>query len=291
MFLLVGVDSEIGAATCRHMKALRHAVAGTTRRAERVAPDRQLLDLDRPLGNWTPPSGTQAVCIFAAVARLAACAADPSASSRINVDQTVLLVERLIAHGVHLLFLSSDKVFDGSVPNLRADAPTSPVSEYGRQKARTEAALRKMMERGAPVAILRLAKVIFPEMALLRNWATALADRRPVRAFHDMTVAPTPIATVARTINILLSERACGIFQLTGPLDVSYADIGRYIAMRLGVSTDLVEPSSVVSAGMPEGATPRYTTLDSALLRDRYGIAAPEPWAVIDPIIELMASA
>ena len=36
------------------------------------------------------------------------------------------------------------------------------------------------------------------------------------------------------------------------------------------------------SAGMPKGATPRHTTLDSETLRDRYGVAVPDVWAVVD---------
>ena len=64
---------------------------------------------------------------------------------------------------------------------------TCPVSEYGRQKARTEAALRQHMDRGAPVAILRLAKVVSPDMPLIDGWIEALAAGKPIRAFRDMT--------------------------------------------------------------------------------------------------------
>ena len=89
MLLIVGGDSEIGAATARAMQARGLAVAATTRRREVVTPDRPLLDLAAPLDDWEPPPGTKAACLCAAVARLAACADDPQGSAHINVVQTL----------------------------------------------------------------------------------------------------------------------------------------------------------------------------------------------------------
>jgi hypothetical protein len=39
------------------------------------------------------------------------------------------------------------------------------------------------------------------------------------------------------------------------------------------------------SAGMPEGSTPRHTTLDCRALRARFDIAAREPWPTIDRVL------
>ena len=64
--LLVGAESEIGAATARHLSALGVPVLATTRRSERVAADRPYLDLAEPLDGWMPPAGVEAACIFAA---------------------------------------------------------------------------------------------------------------------------------------------------------------------------------------------------------------------------------
>ena len=160
MFLIVGGDSEIGAATSRAMK--RKAKRSRPRRGAASAsrPTGRFSILSAPLDDWQPPQGTRAACLCAAIARLAACAADPEGSAHINVTQTLALIERLLARGIPVLFLSTNQVFDGRTPHERAEAPHSPVSEYGRQKARTEAALLRQMERGAPVAILRLAKVV-----------------------------------------------------------------------------------------------------------------------------------
>ena len=290
MFLLIGGDSEIGVATVRHLATQNMPALATTRRPERVGGRIELLDLSRPLNHWEPPASASAACIFAAVSRLAACAIEPEASAFINVEQTLALAARLLARGLYVLFMSSNQVFDGSVAKIGADAPTCPVSEYGRQKARTEAALRQHMDRGAPVGILRLAKVVSPDMKLMHGWIDALKAGRSIRAFHDMRMAPAPTEMVVRAITHLLRDKACGIFQFSGPRDVSYLEIGYRLAKRIGAAPSRVERVSAIEAGQPLGATPCHTTLDSSALRGHYGLIVPDAWVVLEtPILQSSA--
>jgi dTDP-4-dehydrorhamnose reductase len=286
MFLIIGGESEIGGAAFSALKSQNYAVVATTRRCDRVASDRLFLDLAASsLDSWEPPQGATSACLCAAVARLADCAADPQASAHINVSQTLLLVDKLLRGGIYVLFLSTNQVFDGRVPHVPPDAPHSPVSEYGRQKARTESALCEYMVRGASIGILRLAKVVSPHMALLQRWIADLAKGVPISAFTDMTLAPAQMASVTGAISSLLSERASGIFQLTGPRDVSYADVGHFLAEKLDVESSLVQPVSARVAGLPIGATPLHTTLDSSALRSRFGIEVTDVWQVIENVM------
>jgi len=285
MFLIIGGDSEIGGAAFAALKAQNQPVTATTRRRVHVAEDRLLLDLAASLDGWEPPKGVTSVCVCAAVARLADCAADAQTSAHINVTQTLALVDKLLKRGIYVLLLSTNQVFDGSVPQVPRNAPHSPVSEYGRQKARTESVLQDYMAHGAPIGILRLAKVASPRMPLLQRWIADLAAGKPISPFFDMMLSPTQMASVSSAINSLLREQATGVFQLTGPRDVSYADIGRFLAGKLGVEASLVQASSARVADLPDGATPLHTTLDSAALRDRFGLEVPDVWQVIESVM------
>lgn len=293
-FLLIGGNSEIGAATAAHLRRLGHQVAATTRRRERVAGDRPFLDLAAPFAapfaDWEPPPGMRAACIFVAVARLQDCARDPAGSADLNVTQTLAVVDRLRARDIAVLFLSSDKVFDGTRPLVPADTPPCPASEYGRQKAATEAELRERAAAGPPLAILRLAKVVSPGMALLGQWATALAAGSAVRAFSDLYTAPVPVGLAAAAIADLMAEPAQGIFQLSGPQDVSYTEIGAWLARRIGAAPELVMPVSAYSAGMPPGSTPRHTTLDSTAICRRLGTVVPAAWEVLEGVLAAPAA-
>jgi dTDP-4-dehydrorhamnose reductase len=281
MWLVVGGDSEIGAALYRRLVETGRPAMATTRRRGLVGPRRPFLDLAAPLGEWEPPEGTTAACIAAGVARLAACAADPDGSAAVNVTGTLALVERLLARDVHVVFLSSDKVFDGTVPHVPAAAPACPTSEYGRQKARTEHVLKTHLERGAAVAILRLAKVLPAGAPLFTGWAQALSAGRRVRAFDDMTLAPVPVRIVVEAIAALMRDRRRGIFQLSGPADATYAEAARHLAVRLGADPRLVDGISAAGE-MPAGAASQHTTLDSAALREAYGLAVPGVWETVE---------
>lgn len=286
-YLLVGGDSEIASATFAYMQRQKLSVIATTRRAERLTAGRIFLDLASPLAAWQPPPETRSACILAAVGHLVDCHRDPVGSALINFTRTVELVERLVSCGIHVLFLSTNQVFDGSQAHVPTTAPLSPVSEYGRQKALTEARVKSSMAAGAPVGILRFAKIVAPGMALLRQWQKTLAAGQLVYPFRDMFMAPTPIGVAAAAITALLIERCSGIWQLSGSEDISYAEIADHIGRNMQADPALVNPIAAASAGMPMGSTPRHTTLDSSLLRSAFGIASPEPWATIEGVLAL----
>jgi dTDP-4-dehydrorhamnose reductase len=276
MFLVIGVDSEIGGATYRAMKAQKMSVVATTRRLKSAGPDRLFLDLAKPLDSWEPPDGTHAACVCAAVARLQDCAANPEEASHINVAQTLTLIDKLLAYGCSVVFLSTNQVFDGLTPRVAIEARHSPVSEYGSQKARSEKALQALIARGAPLAILRLGRVISADTLVIKSWIADLSVGKTINAFGDMRLAPIPIDLVCSAITCLLKDKASGIFQLTGPRDVSYVEVARYLAEYFGADPALVQETSAIAAGLPEGATPLNTTLDSSLMRLRYGLQVPD---------------
>jgi dTDP-4-dehydrorhamnose reductase len=165
----------------------------TTRRRSLVAPDRPYLDILNIPDNWAPSPGIDSACIFVSVARLRDCALDPAGSAHINVDQTLRLIDKLTSHGIYVLFLSSNQVFDGEAPSVLPGAPACPVSEYGRQKAITEKAILNRIAKGAPLGILRLSKVVSPHLELIHRWIETLRAGRSIQAFSDMAIAPVSV--------------------------------------------------------------------------------------------------
>jgi len=286
-YLLVGGDSEIASATAAYMQRQGLSVVATTRRTEGLTAGRIFLDLASPLAAWQPPPETRSACIFAAVGHLVDCHRDPAVSALINITRTVELVERLVSRGIYVLFLSTNQVFDGSQAHVPTTTLLSPVSEYGRQKALTETRLKSSMAAGDPIGILRLAKIVAPGMALLQQWRKTLAAGQPVYPFRDMFIAPTPVGVTGAAIAALLTKQCSGIWQLSGPEDVSYAEIAAHIGRHLHADPALVQPIAAASAGMPTGSTPRHTTLDSSLLRSAFGVASPEPWTTIEGVLAL----
>jgi hypothetical protein len=54
------------------------------------------------------------------------------------------------------------------------------------------------------------------------------------------------------------------------------------LATELNASRSLVEETSVATAGLPRGVAPPHTTLDSRLLRERYGISVADAPIVLE---------
>ena len=259
----------IGAALADHFKALGWQVQATTRRQDQVDDNHPFLDLASPRLDLP---AADVVILAAAVARIGACEKGPVATRRINVDGTLAVAEYMAGQGAHILLLSSDKAFDGTVPlRARTDTP-GPACEYGRQKAAAEAGVLALGEQGA---VLRLSKVVEPSLELLQDWAKDLAAGQAITPFHDLYLAPVPVELVAEVTTHIAEECAGGIYHCTGGEDRSYVDLARILAMESGYDPALIQPGSCQTADIPAAARPRYTSLEMTLEQSRWGIAAP----------------
>lgn len=264
----------------RHLAAALSAdgwpVFSSTRRPENVSAGRPHIDLlaeEWPIIDELRPAAT---ILCAAVARLGDCARDPALSERINVDGPVALARQVVAAGGKALFLSSDKVFDGSRALRRADEPTCPTSVYGRQKAAAEQRILALPR----TAVLRLSKVVEPEAPLFANWAAALRRGQAIEPFTDLTMAPVPVATVAAAVIRLTAHFRPGIWQLSGPRDVSYAQAADWICAALGADSGLVRPVAgrLAALGLPDHL---HTSMDSEPARRVLGVVVPDAVDVV----------
>lgn len=171
------------------------------------------------------------------------------------------------------MLLSSDKVFDGTEPRRDRNDDPCPACEYGRQKAAAEAGVLALGGQGA---VLRLSKVLTPDLDLLADWARDLDAQEPITPFHDLYLAPVPMDLVARTTAHIAKDRAMGVYHCTGAADHNYVDLAHALAASLGADPALIQPTSCQAANIPAAARPRHTTLEMAIEEQRWGITAPE---------------
>ncbi len=206
----------------------------------------------------------------------------PAAGRRPNVERTLRLADLLRGRGAHVVFPSSNLVFDGSRPRTPADARPAPRTDYGRQKADAE---RRLLAEGQ-ATVVRFGKVLAPGAAWLRQWGEALLRGEPVCPFHDMVVSPVPLAFAAEVLARTGECRPGGVIQVTGEQDVTYAAVAYRLADRLGAARSLVRPCSFATRGLPPEMAPRNTTLDVGRLGSALGLVPPPVWATIDAAIE-----
>ncbi len=264
---MVGADGGIGSAL---MQALDSGALGTTRRPA-PASDRLRLDLADPPEAWPDLPHVSEAYLCAGQTSLAVCREQPEASALINVTRMGELAHRLVVSGAFPVYLSTSLVFDGSQPAPEEGAAVAPRTEYDRQKAEAE---RRLLGLGAPVAVIRLSKVIAPHLPLFRQWREELHQGRPIHPFHNLWFAPMPLAFAVNGILALGRAHAEGIFHISGPEEISYADAAAHLAQGLGVPASLVRP---ISAGdrIPPEERPAHTRLADGRFRALTGLTPP----------------
>lgn len=278
--LVVGAHGMVGSALADHLARAGRAVVRTTRSGGGGS---LALDLAARPAGWQVPEGLAVAYLCAAVTSIASCRDQAEAAAAVNVAGTEWLAGRVLDAGARVVFPSTSLVFDGSSPHPRFDEPTRPVTAYGRMKAEAE---RRLLGLEGGVAVLRITKVIGSGMPLLGRWARALAEGLPIEPFSDMVMAPVALPLVIEALDRLGTGGAEGIFHLSASHDVSYADVARRLADRLGADADLVRPVSAVSAGLPADEIVARSALDVGRLTAEFGLSAPDPWHAIDWAIE-----
>lgn len=273
--LVVGSDGLIGKALMAHLKCAGSRVLGTTRRYEQVDDIHLYLDLAKNVNDWQCPFPVKVAVVCAGVTNLETCRRDPIASAAVNVEGVPALVKNLVNSGAFVIYLSTNQVFDGTVPYRKTDDPLLPITEYGRQKAEAE---RRISAFGDSVAIVRLTKVLCPDYALFSSWIEAMKKGNLLQPFSDMVIAPIPLSCVVSVIRLLADRRSSGIFHVSGERDISYAEAAFLGAELLGADSFLIQP---VNASQLGHSVPAHTTLNTDSLRVALGIEPPDvTWTV-----------
>ncbi|XGB40482.1 MAG: sugar nucleotide-binding protein [Cyanobacteria bacterium LVE1205-1] len=278
--LIVGSSGTIGRSLAAWFTGQNHPVWLTTRDATAIDPQTRWLNLAQPVFTWPLdylPCRVAVLC--AAVTSHKACEENYAASYAINVSATVELAKRLIEAGSFVVFLSTNLVFDGTIPRVPAEHPVNPQTAYGQQKAEAEQTLLDM----APdcVAIVRLTKVLDRGFPLVQGWIDALGAGQPIHPFTDLYLAPISLEFATAVVAQVTQKRLSGIIQASAHDDLSYAELAYRLAEKLCLDTNLIQPVSCQNTGVTYA--PRHTTLDTDRLQS-LGMDAPEVGQVIDQL-------
>jgi dTDP-4-dehydrorhamnose reductase len=258
--LVVGGDSLVGSAIQDYCRGAGVPVEVSSRRPDAgQAPGAFSLDLSDPDFTRLAHRDYAVAFICAAVTSMQTCQADPEATRRINVVNTIDLMRRLADRGTHLVFLSSSQVFDGEQPAPDEDAAPCPKNEYGRQKLAVEQAIAR---EAMPAAVLRPTKILSHHpVGVFKGWFEALANGRPVQAATNLALSPVMVGDVARAAERLAAGRHRGIWHLGSSDDIVYWDAARLMAETRRLPLSLVRGEALSEAQVPAIYRHRHVTL------------------------------
>jgi dTDP-4-dehydrorhamnose reductase len=277
--LLTGVAGQVG----REL----HAMLGEFGTV--WAPVRSELDLERPdeletqVERWAPDIIVNAAA-YTAVDRAEA---EPQRAALVNAESPARLAAIAARSGALLVHYSTDYVFDGTGDGAYVeDAPTNPLSVYGRTKLQGEDAVRAS---GARHLILRTSWVYSPGGQNFLNTMVRLAlERDALTVVDDQVGAPTCSADIARaTISMLrylaqVGEAAAralsSTYHVTSQGSVSWCGFAREIvrihpalAHRRHVRVEPVPTSSYPTPAR----RPANSRLDNGRVERAFGIRMP----------------
>lgn len=286
--IILGIDSGIARALSTTLAARGNRVVGTTRRRDRVSGSTLYLNFEDPKSSDSALPEADVAFFCAAVTSFADCRNRPDLARRVNAITPAAIAARLVERGTRVVLLSTSAVFDCRSPWMTEDRPRLPASAYGRTKAEAEGAFLAL---GPSASVLRLTKVLTPDMKLFANWIKALMFAKPIRAIDDHRFCPIALDHVVHSLVAIADHGEGGIYQVSGAFDISYAEAARYVASSLGAPVHLVEGCPAADLDLPPGEVTAYTSLDTARLTALCGFVAPEPWEVVDLIIEPQVAA
>ena len=181
---------------------------------------------------------------------------------RENTAGPALLATTCERQGIGFLTFSSDQVFNGRQmrPYVESD-PRTPMSVYGRSKARAEQAVLDIL----PAALVVRTGTIFGPWDAGNFVATALrtiAEGRVFEAIDDVIVSPAYAPDLVHACLDLLIDGESGIWHLTNKGGVTWKEFAEIAAVRAGLNDCLIQGCPVRSLRY-EAPRPRYSVLSS----------------------------
>ena len=195
-----------------------------------------------------------------------ACEGDPDRAFAVNALGTRHVAEAARRVGAHVVYVSTDYVFDGTSarPYLEWDTP-NPMSVYGASKLGGE------RELDPASTVVRTSWVCGAHGAnMVRTVLRLAAEPGPLRFVDDQRGSPTFTADLAGVLAVLATERLPGTFHVTNDGVTSWYDFARAVLEAAGYdptgSSPSPPPSSTRPAPRPGRPTPPSTTPRSGLM-------------------------
>lgn len=253
--------------------------AGPGRGCEIIALGRGCADLSDPEACADAIAAHDVDAVINAAAWTAVDAAEEHEADAhlVNADAPGAMARAASDERLPFVHISTDYVFSGAAgAPWRPEAPTGPLSVYGRSKLEGE---RAVTAAGGSSVILRTAWVFDGQGS---NFLTAMLslskDRDELRIVADQIGGPTPASAIAEACLTIARALASGqgkpgIYHFSGTPDVSWADFARAIFATFERD---VKVRDISTEEYPTPARrPANSRLDCSSLKATFGIDRP----------------
>ena len=194
----------------------------------------------------------------AAMTHVDECEQHKELAYNLNVVGTQNIVDAAKELGAHVVHISTDFIFDGQDGPYNEEGIPNPVSYYGETKLQAE----HIVQTVNSWSILRTVLVIGIAEDLSRSnivlWAKgALEKAQPIRVVDDQFRTPTLAEDLAQGALLAATQRAQGIFNISGPDFMSIYELVESVAEHFGLSMATVTRVDSSTLNQPAVRPPR----------------------------------
>jgi len=270
--LIIGANGQLGLAL-RESFAKDHEVIETVHRSPGIG--QTVLDLRDESSVRGRLQGTKpdVILMAGAFCHVDLCETEREACWRVNVGGTEAVADYAREGACHVVYYSTDQVFDGTRETFRETDPINPLNVYAQSKAAGEAVLLELLpERHL---ILRTAWLYGPDRAR-KNFALRLAqwvgEGADVPVPSDQWGTPTYTEDVAEATRFLIERGLGGTFHAVGPDLIDRVQLAHKVCARFGLDPRHLVPRPTRELGQT-APRPQRVRLDCSKLRGAGGYA------------------
>ena len=190
-----------------------------------------------------------------------------------NIVGTLNVTSACRRADAHLIYVSTNAVFDGRKPPYRETDPVNPVNKYGRLKVECERLVQETLKRWTIVRPI-----------LMYGWNHAVTRPNPATWIYEKLMRGETVSLVTdvhenplyniscgHALWAAIAKRPSGIFHLAGRDSVDRYQFALAVAEAFGLDESLVKP--VTSKAFPGiAARPKNTTFLTTRMERELGV-------------------
>lgn len=192
-----------------------------------------------------------AVVHCAAFTSVDGCERDPENAYRVNAGLTGELTQICKELGIKLVFLSSDAVYDGTMPGLhREEEPVHACNMYGKSKILAEKLILQAGGEPDPLVLRTnfLGYNVRSRTGSFEWMLESMLSGKPVTLFEDVFFSPLSIHSLTEVIWECIRRNIGGVWNAGCAGSVTKLEFGNLVKQEFGLPDAVLIPGKVADA-------------------------------------------
>lgn len=285
---MTGASGLLGHSLCRYLQNSGHDVIGTRLAHSIDLPGVEEVNLDLLNLQLTEQTVTaqrpDIVVHCAGLTSVDECEENEDLAKHLHADVTASLSAVCQKIDAKMVYISTDHLWDGSSSFVREDQPCDPINVYARTKYYGELRAAESCEDSLIIRT-NFFGTGRPWRKSLSDWIIDnLKSGKSIPAFTDSFFTPIDLINLSSILEMMVAEKATGVYNLAGRERVSKYDFAHRLASLLGFDVALIKPALITDAKLT-APRPLDMSLDVGKIEKFLGLKMPN----LDECLNMLA--